>query len=255
MSAKRLASLLLVFVLLVSACSMKNAAMPEATPDEATLATLHIQLSTALDGWLPSVTSCSNTLPETWSIISQLPTSQLTLEKSDLLLRFGVKSANDAFAAVMDRDALAFISHASLPVASLSIDSMQKIFSGVYTHWQQVPEAASLDVDLPGTIQVWQFGADHDLTLMLQDALLNGNPVGAVRYYAANTSAMLEGVAQNPAAIGYMLRSEITRDVQRITLLDEEMLALPLEQPILAITAIEPEGYLRQFLLCLQNAQ
>jgi hypothetical protein len=72
--------------------------------------------------------------------------------------------------------------------------------------------------------------------------------------YAASWEILQDSVAKTPGGIGYLLESQVSADVLTLLVEDQGDLQAGLEQPVIAVTRSEPEGVLRQFLLCLQTS-
>jgi len=78
-----------------------------------------------------------------------------------------------------------------------------------------------------------------------------GRRFSSQAWLAPDAAAMLESIAQDPAAIGALPRAWLTKAVKPVEI-DVEMREL-LSQPVLALAEEEPEGVVRDFLLCLQS--
>ena len=113
---------------------------------------------------------------------------------------------------------------------------------------------ASIDptYDLP--IRFFSYGDGSDLTPILSSALMDEENVSQDALYAASWEILQDSVAKTPGGIGYLLESQVSADVLTLLVEDQGDLQAGLEQPVIAVTRSEPEGVLRQFLLCLQTS-
>ncbi len=94
-------------------------------------------------------------------------------------------------------DALIPVVHPSNPVEDLTIDQLRKIYSGEITNWSQVggqdsPIAVVGRDTSSGTYEVWE------------EKVMEGARVSPRTLVVASNGAMVQAVAKNPLAIGYI---------------------------------------------------
>jgi len=82
-------------------------------------------------------------------------------------------------------------------------------------------------------------------------AFMQGKTPAGQTYLASDSGAMLEALAQNPGAVGYLLKSQLNTAVRTVRV--NGIPSFNPTQPILALSLKEPQGYARQLLLCLQE--
>ena len=181
-----------------------------------------------------------------------LPRQDLDTRNADLVIRFGPKTSQEVNVSVLAMDKIVFIIDTDNPLTLISSQSLAEIFLGNYKVWSQVPELALIDptYDLP--ISVFSYGGGSDLYPILSSVLLNEEPVGQSALYAASWEILQDSVAETPGGIGFVLESQVSGKVLTLQIVDQGEFHLGLEQPVIAVTRSEPEGALRQLLLCLQ---
>jgi hypothetical protein len=213
---------------------------------------IKVQISTALTHWVPKLTTCSENLVDTGITVDILPRHELNIQNADLVVRFGPRTIEEQNVSVLTMDRVIFIINVNNPLTSISSQSLAEIFLGHYQTWGQVPEMAFLDPtnDLP--ISVFSYGDGSDLNPILSSALLDGDSESQAVLYAASWEILQDSVAKTPGGIGYLLKSQVSADVLTLQVEDQSDLQMGLEQPVIAVTGSEPEGALRQLLLCLQ---
>jgi len=215
---------------------------------------IKVQMSTALTHWIPTLTACSKNLVDAGVTVDILPRHDLNIQNADLVVRFGPRLTQEQDVSVLSMDRVVFIIDFNNPLTSISSESLADIFLGHYKTWNQVPEMASVDptYDLP--ISVFSYGEGSDLNPILSSALLDEEPVSQDALYAASWEILQDSVAKTPGGIGYLLESQVSADVLTLLVEDHDALQVGLEQPVIAVTHSEPEGVLRQLLLCLQTS-
>jgi hypothetical protein len=213
---------------------------------------IKVQISTTLTHWIPKMTTCSENLVDAGVTVDILPRHELNIQNADLVVRFGPRTLQEQYVSVLSMDRVIFIIDVDNPLASISSQNLSEIFLGHYQTWDQVPEMALIDptYDLP--ISVFSYGDGSDLYPILLSALLGGEPVSQDALYAASWEILQGSVAKTPGGIGYLLESQVSADVLTLQVEDQSDLQMGLEQPVIAVTGSEPEGALRQLLLCLQ---
>ena len=249
MYAKMQKLLILGLCLCLASCSSGLAGQ-----NNADIAVINVQISTALTHWIPKVTACSENLVDAGVTVDILPRQELNTQNADLVIRFGPKTGQEENVSVLSMDKIVFIIDADNPLASISSRSLAGIFIGHYQNWSQVPEMASADptYDLP--ISVFSYGNGSDLNPILSSALLGEEPVSQDAMYSASWEILKDLVAKTPGGIGYVLESQVSGNVQTLLVGDQGEIHPGLEQPVIAITRSAPEGALRQLLLCLQTS-
>jgi hypothetical protein len=212
-----------------------------------------LQLTPAVEHWLPLVAECAEVIPNFGVYTQVLPRSDLSLEESDLILRLGEPLETDPFVIIMGVEEIVIIAGTDVPVSSLNLENLRAIYAGTLTLWGEVG-----DFDQGGSvtgqpIQTFSYPAGHEVEILFRRAYLSDAIVG-VNSQEFMTLPFLENLlATYPYAIGYLLRSQVPEDVRVIEIASDETIAN--QQYVLAVMSKEPSGGLKQLLLCLQNAE
>lgn len=212
-----------------------------------------LQVTPAVEHWLPLVAECTEGIPN-FGIYSQvLPRSDLSLAESDLILRLGERLESDPFVSIMGIEEIVIIAGKDVPVSSLSLDNLRAIYAGAVTHWGEVREVTDNESGKGQPIHPLSYAAGHEVEILFRRAYL-ANELMQVNPQEFLTIPFLENLlAGSPYAIGYLLKSQVPEDVRVIEIDSDETIAY--QQYVLAVTDQEPTGGLKQLLLCLQNAE
>jgi hypothetical protein len=218
------------------------------TPDLVTL-----QITPAVEHWLPVVAECAEGIPNFGVYTQVLPRSDLSLAESDLILRLGERLESDPFVAIMGVEEIVIIAGADVPVSSLSLDYLRAIYAGVVTHWGEVIDVTDDESGKGQPIRLLSYPAGHEVEILFRRAYL-ADEIMRVNPQEFLTVPFLEDLlARYPYAIGYLLESQVPEGVRVIEIDSDESIAN--QHYVLAVTDQEPMGGLKQLLLCVQNAK
>lgn len=244
---KKLSVAVLVGLLLalLAACG------PAPATEETALEVVHLQTTPALAHWLPEVAECANAIPNLGLASEIAEPSALSLGSADLILRLGPPQGDDPYTAVMGMESFALVAGDQVPLDSISIESLRSIFAGEWTLWSEVPEVNNpADTELPLTLFTYPIG--NELEELFGQTYLDGKaPLGSHPRYSS-TDKLAELLAENPYGLGYALASQVPAGFRTLEITGLE------QGPafyVLAVTAGEPEGGLKQLLLCLQDSE
>jgi ABC-type phosphate transport system substrate-binding protein len=198
-------------------------------------------------------------LPEIGLVTFETPADRLNPGRVDFALRFGPQPGPAQntpfpfFAAVLSTDEVVLAVNSTNPVISLTSQLIGAIFSGQVTQWNDLDsqKVTPLPTETGLAIQVWSYPPGDDVRQVFDKAFMQGKTPAGQTYLAPDSSAMLEALAQNPGAVGYLLKSQLNSEVRSVRV--NGIPSSNLAQPILALSLKEPEGYARQLLLCLQG--
>jgi hypothetical protein len=245
---KRITQIFIGLILLwgAAACGADPSLPEEASPPEV----IFLEVTPAVVHWLPQVAVCAEGIPNFGVQTRVLPRAELSVAESDLILRLGERLDTDPFVAVVGTEEIVIIAGQDVPVTALSLESLQAIYAGEITHWRAVPEYSG-DNRLGQAINLLSYPEGHELETIFRRAYLADEPIGGEPQVFL-TIEFLENLLESyPGAIGYLLASQVPEGVRVLPVTGEGDLAS--EQLVLAITSTEPEGNLKQLLLCLQN--
>lgn len=211
-----------------------------------------LQITPAVEHWLPLVAACAEGIPNFGVFTQVLPRSDLSFAESDLILRLGERLESDPFVAIMGVEEIVVIVGEDVPVSSLSLDNLRAIYAGTVTHWGEVFEVAD-DGNVKGQpIHPLSYPEGHEVEILFRRAYLADELMQVNRQEFLTVPFLENLMVRHPYAIGYLLQSQVPEGVRVIEIDSDETIAN--QQYVLAVTQAEPTEGLKQLLLCLQNA-
>lgn len=114
-------------------------------------------------------------------------------------------------------DAVALIVNPSNPVDHLSMKEISEILAGETTNWSQIQPGAP-----DRRIHVYFDSEGSGLATYMRDSLLNGKPFGPLAHAAGSVDSILIRVQNDPAAMGVIGVSHLTKDLTLNNLTVEE---------------------------------
>jgi hypothetical protein len=178
---------------------------------------------------------CALAHPEIALITQETSAADLEFTDGDVVLWFGAPPQGiQNYAASLGEDEIAIIAGAEVAQRNLSSDQLRALYT-----------------EPNPTYQMWTYTEGNELRTIFDATVLGGTPPSSYLLLALNPAAMLEAVTDDPMAVGYIPKSWLRGDVQTIAV--ERELQQALKQPILALTTTEPEGNLKNYLICLQQ--
>ena len=208
---------------------------------------------------LPELAACAANYP-TIAIYAQpdvrpLPEIRADPEiGADLILYLGDDGLSESAytATLLGYETLVVIVNANNPLASLTRQELQAIYTGETNTWQVGDQETE--------IQAWTYATQEGARHTFENAVLGTTTLTNRVLLAASPQAMLEAIASEANAIGYLPGSWLlpgapapTEGVHAIRL--DETIANQLRLPVLALTPSTPQGMLQAVLLCLQEAE
>lgn len=221
---------------------------PHATPSSTSIV-VNVALTPSLQPLVSALHTCAVANTELILSISEVPTSALDVKKTDLAFRIGGAPGN-AYAAAVSDESIVLVVNSRNPVLSLPTEELKNLFIGRITNWAEVGGAQQ-------SVQIWVYPDGEDIRSIFDVAILPGESLTSMALIAPDPLAMLEAVADDPSAIGYVPQAWLaqTKDVNQIRPLNiNPKLAEELRQPVLVLSSIEPDGPIRQLLGCMQSA-
>ena len=216
-------------------------ALPPATPIP-TYQPIRIAYPPCLRPLKEILARCVSNYPEIALYPNEVSSESFSLDQVDLTFRLGA-TLEGAYAAQIGWEALVVIVHRTNSIERLSTDDLQAIYTGRKQRWENGE-----------SITVWSY-PDGDETRPIWDAvvLASGHLPPETRL-APDPQAMLDVIAADPQAIGYVPQSWLSSVTQVRQLPIDEKLAEKLRQSVLSLSLAEPQGGARTLLLCLQQA-
>lgn len=149
-----------------------------------------------------------------------------------IALRLGAPD-DGRFAAVLGQEQVVVIVHPDNLQPDLTREDAMAIFSGQQKSW---PDGAE--------ILAWSLPVTSDAHAAMLAAGFSFAGTGL----AATPQTMLQAISSDPAAIGYLPARWVDASVRAL-----EIKGMPVDVPILAVSAQEPQGSARALLVCLQE--
>ncbi len=244
LSAIRFSKRLVFITALALAACQPLVASPAPTPQ-----TLHVQLTPALSDLRQRLHDCAVANPAWGLLIDELPASSLSEAKSDLAFRLGYPQGFPGYAAIAGWETLVVIVHPANPIDRLDTDTFRALLTGDLTEWKEAP---GISTGFNHEVTLWTYSTGDDTRQALLAAVLEGDMgVSKSAYLAPSPEEMLQAIAGDPGAIGY-LPARWLNDRVRVVELDEP-LESALRIPVIALSQKEPQGAARELLGCLQK--
>lgn len=233
----------------MAACGVEPPVPVETSPPEV----LVLQVTPAVAHWLPDVAACAEGIPEFGILTQVLPRAELSLAESDLILRLGERLESDPFVAVVGLEEIVIVAGEDVPVSTLSLESLQAIYTGRITDWGDIPETPDDQTGALQAIKPLSYPEGHEIEVLFRRAYLDDEPI-TPNAQAFLTMDFLENlIEKHPDALAYLLASQVPEGVRVLPVTGENI--IPKAQFVLAITPDEPDGKLKQLLLCLQDSR
>jgi hypothetical protein len=231
--------LLLLACLVITACSTPLTATVPPSPQPVSIA-----FSPSLETIEDALHTCANNHPEIALIVDKRPVSSNDYDANDLTLLWGEKPAEVSFAYPLAQDELVIILNQANSNSNLSTNELRALYRGKVLNWDEISTYQH-------TVSVWNYPQGNELRGILQENLLGKLRFTSLAHLAPNPQAMLEAVARDPGAIGFIPLSWLNKDVN-LTQIDQD-LQNAMNKPVLALANIKPQGGPLILLDCLQN--
>ena len=231
--------LLLLACLVITACSTPLTATVPPSPQPVSIA-----FSPSLEIIEDALHTCANNHPEIALIVDKRPVSSNDYDANDLTLWWGEKPAEVSFAYPLAQDKLVIILNQANSNSNLSTNELSALYRGKVLNWDEISTYQH-------TVSVWNYPEGNELRGILQENLLGKQRFTSLAHLAPNPQAMLEAVARDPGAIGFIPLSWLNKDVN-LTQIDQD-LQNAMNKPVLALANTKPQGGPLILLDCLQN--
>jgi hypothetical protein len=235
---------LLLFMLLLPACAPLPTDAPPPTPQ-----TLIIARPMALQGWNSKIYKCAAIFPQLAVFIIEDPNqSPLT---SDISLKLGNPEQPTKYTYLIGNEDLVLAANIAFPGEELSLIQLQDLIS--------TPPTNPPSPDSPITsVQFWTYPPDDAARAAFEQAVLPAGSSFSQAFIAPDPTAMLEALATDPSALGYLPASALTlasADQQsKIKVLKlKETLADFLRQPVIATFPTAPNQVQTAYAQCLSS--
>jgi hypothetical protein len=230
---------LLVLAVMLALPACRPALQPAPKPTGSAMP--HVQHTPALRPLQPRLTACAqNSAPAYGLLREEVPAQALDLADAELTFKLGVPDPLPAFSAPVGELRVVVITHPDNPI-ELSSEELADLYAGKTETWAATGETA----------QLWSYPPGDDLRAAFEAGALDGLSLAPRLYTAPDVDAMLQAVAENPGAIGYVPEDRLTDRVFRVPL--PEDLSARLVIPVMALSERAPTGAAYRLLACLQT--
>lgn len=179
--------------------------------------------------------ACERATPGVALLVQVKPHSSINTQTSDIIIQLGEDNlAERKFPIQLGWGQLELIAHPDLPLASLDKKTILENYTALS------PE-----------FQVWTYPPDHELRNLFERVFLVSEVRSPAAMIAPGPAEMVAAVSQNPTALGYVLDSWVTSEVNTFPV--DSATRAALRQPILAVPRENPQGVIKSYLACLQN--
>ncbi len=239
MSSKIIFVLLLIGLVACAPVSSPTPSIP--TP----AAIWRVQVDPEVDYLKPLFNLCAQQNPEVGILLVEDPSGDHTTV--DLAFRWGTPENIQGYAVILGKDPLAFIVHPINPLVSLSKEDLRNIYQNNLREWKQLDSVASF----PEQIEVWRYLPERAIQKMFESLLDIPELHNPFAMLSPDPEAMRQAVSQNPAAVGFLPAHWLDASVKSFSLRDVPPESL--NQPILVVSAHEPDKLQQEWLLCIQD--
>jgi len=203
----------ILFSILISSCST--------TPTPATPRAVSVYSTPAAEPWLSPLYECAGTS----TVISRVedPSS------AEIVLRVGEPKVLTSSAFQIDAEDILIVTHRQSPVQNLTLESTRALFAG-----QGDP-----------SVQVWVYAPEADVQEVFDEFVMAGLSVTASARLAVTPQQMSDTLVNDVNAVGILPRHWKAGDDRAVFKVATV--------PVLALTASEPQGEIKDLIACLQK--
>ncbi len=249
-----------VILLRAPSAAQANAAAETPVLSKDSPVVLRLTYTPALDGSTEAFSSCAGQLSGTGLVVQERPTNSLAATNADIQMRFGAPESLALPSYALGTETLEFIVNPSNTLQSLPLEMAQQVFSARFATWGDLATACPecFSTALPeniksGAIALNFYAADEDIQVLMESAVTSGVlPARAQALLIPDPAAMVETVAGETQAIGYVPSASLAGSVRQIRITGID--SAKLELPVLAITQTTAQGAALAWLECLQSA-
>ena len=254
-ASKLLTCMLVTGLLVLSACQPPQASRAP-TPWVVRLST-----TPAVKSWSQRVGACALKIPGIGLAVDEIPADQPLAPGVTLSLRAGIAASPALpYVVTLGWDEIVILVNASNPINGITLQDLVALYQGQFPTWNELLKSDGQSGTFTAPLEVWAYPQGDDLETFFnqqsgRSADLSNTPQAKVRI-APDPSAMLQAVGQTPGAVGYSLKSYLGENHPSIRSIpithgDPALLRVP----VTAAMPAEPQGLLRQLVLCSQSSQ
>jgi hypothetical protein len=211
----------------------------------ATLSPLRVNITPAMRNYRSLLNQCAQLQPDIALFVTEMPAANLGKKESDLQLRLGLPNQGVDYAFQVGTAHIQFVVNSTQESLAIHTDQIRALFDGEITDWSQAS-------GIQGAVHPWVYPDNNELELILKRNVMNGEQISPSASIATDPESMLQAIAQDDNAIGFLPSSWMTDTIHAIKL--DNDLDSQLNFPVLALTETNPQGPLSVFIACLQKA-
>lgn len=237
--------LMIGLILLLAACGTAESATPGPTPEA-----INLIFPPALQPWADKLGACAASNPLTAIYFLPSNVTKSIVSTNEIVLEIGApsKESSSRYLARVGWEEIVVIVNQDNELSQLTVSNLRSIYTGQTQAWK---DGTGLN------IQVWVPPSGDPIREIFDQAVLSGRSLTSEAMLAPDPEAMLEAIADNVNAIGYLPESyfpladpTLAMKVKTIPLVET---VDGLRQPVIAVTQVEPQGFMRELLVCLQT--
>jgi phosphate transport system substrate-binding protein len=195
--------------------------------------------------------ACASANPEIALFLEEKSASSLELLEDKLSFRLGQPLPSLSFEAPIGAEQIIIILNQGNPITNLSSQDINDLFSGKIMNWQEIN-------GINRSVQIWIYPEGDDVGSIFDAVVFHGYIRSAETQIAPDPQAMLEAVAEDVGAIGYLPKAWMatSQNAQLVkqAKIDDGLMEM-LHQPILALSTGRPGPAEETLLACLQGGQ
>jgi len=205
-----------------------------------------IQYSTSMAVFVPGFYSCISKQPDVQLLTTEVASIMDQNPADQFFLYWGDVNQVAGYATVLGYDHWVVIVNPANPVDVVTLDELSSLFKGNKTSWNEI---SSFGAASSFPLEVWVYMDDIDIGLEFKETVDSTENRSAM--LAPNPGAMMEAVAENEGAIGFVPESWLDDSVKRIQI--QGLSDWSREVPVVVLSPEEPAGRFREWLFCLQD--
>jgi hypothetical protein len=181
-----------------------------------------VYVTAAAQPWLVDVSNCA-------AKSSAIMDNVIDSAQADIVIRVGEPDMLTTSAFQIDKEDLLIVTNRESPVQNLNVDEARALFAG-----QGQTDA-----------QIWVYSSGEDIQQVFMREIMQGTRVSSFARLAVSPQQMSDSLNAEKNAVGILGRHWKAGTVR-------DVFTLP-DQPVLALTAAEPQGVIKEILACLQK--
>ncbi len=218
---------LILVSFLIPSC---NSATPT-TPAEP----ITVQYTAATATWLADIYGCAGA-----NVVKaeQRAADFQDPQSVDLAIRIGQPANLTSPAYQIGSEDILIIVNRQNPINRLTAEEVRGLFTGSVQTWQEINGSTA-------PVQVWVFSSGEDIQQIFERTALSGSPITSVARLATGMEEMEQAIANDVNTVGILPRHWKMGNVSDVFTVATV--------PVLALTAVEPQGAVQDLIACLQK--